>query len=70
MLELSLEHKKIWLLGLIFNCPNGSEKDDCKIDDMRRLTPQGRENKVFDMSESELDEFIEEHKCCMEKRGF
>ena len=70
MLQLSLEHKKIWVLGLIFNCPTGSQKDECKINDIRELSANEREDKVFDMSENELDEFIEEHNCCMKKRGF
>lgn len=68
MTELTVEHKKIWLLGLLFNCPVGTEKDNCKINGMRNLPYKEREKKVFKMEESELNELIEHHKCCMKDR--
>jgi len=70
MKALTLEHKKIWVLGLLFNCPIGTEKENCTINGMRELKYEEREKKVFDMPETDLDDIITSHKSCMKKRGF
>jgi len=70
MTNFTLEHKKVWVLGLLFNCPTSTGKGACDSNSMKELSPVEIESKVFDMNEKELEEFIEDHKCCLEDNEF
>ena len=69
-LDITLRHKKIWVMGLIFKCPLGESKEDCPAKNLRGRPLDELEKIGESMEEAELDEIIFHHKQCMENRGY
>ncbi|MBW2203234.1 MAG: hypothetical protein JRF52_03825 [Deltaproteobacteria bacterium] len=66
--ELTFENKKIWVQGLIIECPMGKALNTCPAIDVRKLPLQERLELVRQMEESQLDEIITHHRKCLKDR--
>lgn len=69
MEELTLEHKRIWVQGLLMECPMGRSLEDCPAKDLRSLSIDERLKLVFDMEDDQIEWIIAYHRECLRKRG-
>lgn len=69
MEELTLEHKRIWVQGLLMECPMGRSLEDCPAKDLRSLSIDERLKLVFDMEDDQIEWIIAHHRECLRKRG-
>ncbi len=68
MEELTLEHKRIWVQGLLMECPMGRSLEDCPAKALRSLSIDERLKLVFDMEEDQIEWIIAHHRECLRKR--
>ena len=66
--ELSMEHKRTWVKGLLIDCPMGTALDDCPARDLRTLPIARRLITVDTMTPEQVEEVIVHHKQCLRKR--
>jgi len=66
--ELALEHKRIWVKGLLIDCPMGEALDDCPARDLRAMPIRARLIAVDAMTPEQVEEVIVHHKRCLSKR--
>ena len=66
--ELSIEHKRIWVKGLMIDCPLGTPVDDCPARDLRTLPIGKRMIAVDTMTPEQVEEVIVHHKKCLKER--
>lgn len=68
MVELNFEQKKIWVKGLLIDCPIGISLENCPAKDVRSLPIDERLKLVDSMDESQLDQIISHHRSCLNER--
>ncbi len=68
MVELTLEQKKIWVKGLVIDCPLGKPLENCPLNDIRKLPIEERLRLACAMDESQLDQIIGYHRKCLFER--
>ena len=68
MPELILEHKRIWVQGLLIECPMGTALEDCPAKDARALPIEERLKLAAAMDEGQLDQIIGHHRICLHGR--
>jgi len=68
MIELTLEHKRIWVQGLLIDCPMGKPLENCPARDARALPIAERLNLTTAMDENQLDQIISHHRNCLNRR--
>jgi hypothetical protein len=61
-------HKRIWLFGLLVNCPMGNEHKQCPFKKLRREPATKKINIAYDIPDEELSKMIKYHKKCLLKR--
>jgi len=66
--ELSIEHKRTWVKGLLLECPMGAATDDCPARDFRSMPIEKRLIVVDTMTPQQVEEVIVYHKQCLKKR--
>lgn len=66
--ELSIEHKRIWIKGLLIDCPMGTAADDCPARDWRTMPIEKRLIVVDTMTNEQVEEVIVFHKQCLKNR--
>ncbi len=66
--ELSIEHKRTWVKGLMIDCPMGEATDDCPARDLRTMPIEKRLIVVDSMTPQQIEEVIVFHKQCLKKR--
>ncbi len=66
--ELSIEHKRIWIKGLMIDCPMGKALDDCPARDVRTMPVEKRLIVVDEMTPEQIEEVIVYHRQCLSKR--
>jgi len=66
--ELSIEHKRTWVKGLLIDCPMGTAADDCPARDLRTMPIEKRLIVVDTMTSQQVEEVIVFHKQCLQKR--
>ena len=66
--ELSIEHKRTWVKGLLIDCPMGTALDDCPARDLRKMSIEKRLITVDAMTPEQVEEVIVYHKQCLKKR--
>jgi len=66
---MEVEHKKIWIKGLLIDCTFGEALRKCPARRLRKLPVEARMAIVDSMLEAELDALIEVHKSCVAKRA-
>ena len=67
-MELLLQHKRIWVQGLLIQCPAGKALDSCPAKDIRKLDIVKRLELVETFSESDLDDILMKHQYCISHR--
>ena len=65
---MKLEHKRVWVKGLVVDCTFGDSFVNCPAKEIRLLPIEERLDRVDAMPEEKLDEIIEYHKSCVEKK--
>jgi len=65
---MKVEHKRIWVKGLLIDCIFGESLDNCPVKELRLLPIEERLDRADSMLEQELDNIIEFHKSCLGKR--
>jgi len=68
MTELTTEHKRTWVKGLLIACPMGTALDDCPARDLRAMEIEKRLITVDTMTPEQVEEVIVHHKQCLKKR--
>ena len=68
--ELAFEHKKIWVQGLLIDCPMGKPLENCPAKDARALPIEERLNLPNAMDERQLDQIISHHRKCLREREY
>ncbi len=68
MVELTFEQKKIWVKGLLIDCPIGISLENCPAKDVRSLHIDERLELADSMDESQLDQIISYHRKCLSQR--
>ncbi|MBL7220055.1 MAG: hypothetical protein ISS69_08070 [Phycisphaerae bacterium] len=66
--ELSIEHKRTWVKGLMIDCPMGEALDDCPARELRTMPIEKRLIVVDEMTPGQVEEVIVYHKQCLKKR--
>ncbi|MBW2739494.1 MAG: hypothetical protein JRE64_11750 [Deltaproteobacteria bacterium] len=66
--DLDFEHKKIWVLGLLIDCPMGKPLENCPAKDTRALPIEERLRLANAMDERQLDQIISHHRKCLHER--
>jgi hypothetical protein len=65
---LDIEDKKLWVQGLLIDCPAGKALDTCPARSLRLIPLKKRLDMVKDMDEEQLDQVITHHKACLAER--
>ena len=65
MEKFNFEDKKVWVTGLLFDCPFGKELDECLTKETRSLPVSGRIELVKSMEPHQVDLIIANHRECM-----
>jgi hypothetical protein len=65
---LDIEDKRIWVQGLLIDCPVGAPLDTCPAKDLRQMPLKDRLKLVVSMTEEQLDEIIAHHRACLAER--
>ena len=60
--------KLIWVKELLIDCPFGNALSDCPLIELRNTPVKGRLRVAEQFTENELDEIIDYHKNCFERR--
>ncbi len=68
MEELTDKHKKVWVKGLMIDCPMGIPLVDCPAKEVRDLPIPDRLKLVDEMDIDQLTGIITHHKQCLKKR--
>jgi len=68
MTELTLEHKRTWVQGLLIDCPFGKPLENCPAKEVRALRIEERFNLANAMDESQLNQIIGHHRNCLLRR--
>ena len=66
MTELS--DKKIWLYGLLIDCPQGQPLSDCPLEQYRTGSNKDRLNVLENFTEEQVEEIIKHHNQCLLRR--
>ena len=66
--ELSIEHKRTWVKGLLIDCPMGAALDGCPACDLRTLSIAKRLITADAMTPEQLEDVIVHHKQCLKTR--
>ena len=61
----TLEYKRAWVKGLVFDCPFGKALDTCLAKEIRKLGIAGQIDIADSMDESQLDQIIAHHQGCL-----
>ena len=65
---MELDHKRIWVKGLLMACTMEKALDDCPVKELRNLPINERLIIVDEMKAEDLESIIEYHKMCLRKR--
>jgi hypothetical protein len=60
--------KRIWLKGLVMECPAGEPLHDCPLNGMRSLPITQINHTINDLSDEKVDAIINIHKHCFHDR--
>jgi len=66
--ELNIEQKKLWVIGLLFDCPMGKPLENCPANEFRALPVKERLELVRSMDDSQLEQIIDHHRKCLNER--
>ena len=58
MEELTIEDKKIWVKGLMLDCPMGKSLDNCPAKEVRAFSIPGRLKLVDEMVDEQVNRII------------
>ena len=64
----TLEYKRAWVKGLVFDCPFGKALDTCLAKEIRKLGIADRIDISESMDENQLDQIIAHHQDCLLQR--
>jgi hypothetical protein len=62
---MDIKQKKIWIKGLVLDCPYDVPLADCALMDIRKEPIKTRFIKVNAMTYKQLDEIITHHRQCL-----
>ncbi len=65
---LDIEDKRIWVQGLLIECPMGVALDKCPARSLREIPLKQRLRVAAGMDEAQLDEIIGYHRACLAER--
>jgi hypothetical protein len=65
---MELEHKRIWVKGLLIACTLEKALDDCPVEKFRNIPIDRRLLIVDAMNEEEIESIIEYHRKCLHNR--
>ena len=65
---MKLEHKRIWVKGLLIECSMKKVLDDCPAKELRKLPIEERLKIVDKMKAEQIEFIIAHHKDCLRKR--
>jgi hypothetical protein len=65
---MDITHKKVWVKGLVVDCPYDTPLADCALNDLRNEPMKARLIKVNTMTHKQLDGIISHHKQCLAMR--
>ncbi len=66
--ELKIEDKRVWIRGLLVECPMGDPAPDCPLHKLREFPLAERMNMVKEMSIETIDQLIAHHQMCLRRR--
>lgn len=67
-MDKTIEDKKAWVRELLIGCPFDEPLPDCPGCELRKLPIEKRIKAADEMTEKDLDNVINHHKCCLRKR--
>ncbi|MEN8263004.1 MAG: hypothetical protein ABFR82_06035 [Nitrospirota bacterium] len=65
---MEMEHKRIWVKGLLIACTLEKALDDCPVKELRNLPIDTRLMIVDEMNEKGIESIIEYHRKCLRNR--
>lgn len=68
MYELSLQHKKAFLIGLLIECPMGKSLKNCSLNVSRKLPINEQIKLTNEMDEDQLTQILNKHRNCLRER--
>ena len=68
IMNFELMDKRIWVKGILVECPLGKPLTDCLANALRNLPLEELIKAVNNMTEDQLDSVIEYHNNCMAER--
>ena len=67
-MNVELMNKRIWVKGILVECPFGNSLSNCPANALRNLPLEELIRAVNNMSEDQLEMVIKYHNDCMEER--
>ena len=67
-MNVELMKKRIWVKGILVECPFGKSLSDCPANALRNLPLEELRKAVNNMTEGQLEMVIKYHNGCMEER--
>ena len=65
---MNINDRKLWLFGLLLECPMGEPLQGCPVNSLRSLAIQEKLNYLETLSETQINKILEEHTLCLENR--
>ena len=65
---MELEHKRIWVKGLLIECTMRKVLDDCPAKELRKLPIEERLKIADEMKADQIEFIIAYHKECLRRR--
>jgi len=64
----NMQNKRIWIKGLVMECPHGKPTHDCPLNALRHL-PIAEANRIInDMPDSSVNGYLHTHRQCYNHR--
>jgi hypothetical protein len=65
---MELEHKRIWVKGLLIECTMKQVLEDCPAYELRKLPVEERMRIADEMSADQIEFIIQYHRECLSRR--
>ncbi|NQU84368.1 MAG: hypothetical protein HQ541_01280 [Mariniphaga sp.] len=65
---MEITDRKLWLFGLLIDCPMGNPLPECPANKYRHLSVTEKLDFVNSLSTEQIEDLLNIHKECLEKR--
>ena len=63
-----IQNKRIWIKGLVMECPHGTPVMDCPLNGLRNLPIHEANSVINGLSDKQANDYMETHRTCYNHR--